>query len=50
MNLFAEEKQTHGVENKLIVTEGDSWGEGGIGGLGLAYVQNGMFGQWGTAV
>ena len=30
MNLFAKQKQTHDIENKLMVTKGEHWSEEGI--------------------
>ena len=35
MNLFAEKKQTHRLEDKLMATKGDKWGWGMDWGFGI---------------
>ena len=44
-NLSAEQKQTHRLENKLMVTKGDRR-EAWTSGLGLAYAHCGIWNDW----
>ena len=44
MNLFAEQKQTHRLENNIMFANGDNWErEGWIRGSGLAYTHCGIW-------
>ena len=46
MNLFAEQKQTHRLWKKRIVTKVDRWEEGWIESLGLAYAHYDIWNDW----
>ena len=48
VNLFSEQKQTHRLENKLMVTKGDRSGWGGTDWGFMHTVVYGMISQWGT--